>query len=52
LKIRADLVFNKSTGDITGFIDYGEGTLEHRFAELQQQCKQQKLADREVAATY
>ena len=49
MKIRADLVFNKSTGDITGFVDYGEGTLEHQFTELQQRCKQQKLADREVA---
>ena len=49
MKIRADLVLNKSTGDITGFVDYGEGTLEHQFTELQQRCKQQKLADREVA---
>ena len=49
MKIRADLMFNKSTGEITGFVDYGEGTLEHRFTELQQQCKQKKLADREVA---
>ena len=49
MKIRSDLVFNKSTGEITGFVDYGEGTLEHQFTELQQQCKQQKLADREVA---
>ena len=49
MKIRADLVFNKSSGEITGFVDYGEGTLEHRFTELQQRCKQQRLADREVA---
>ena len=49
MKIRADLVFSKSTGYITGFVDYGEGTLEHQFTELQQRCKQQKLADREVA---
>ena len=48
MKIRADLVFIKTSGEITGFVDYGEGTLEHRFTELQQQCKQQKLADREV----
>jgi len=49
MKIRADLVFNESTGEITGFVDYGEGTLEHCFKELHQQCNQQKLADREVA---
>jgi len=24
MKIRADLVFNKTTGEITGFIDYGK----------------------------
>ena len=33
MKIRADLVFNKTSGEITGFVDYGEGTLEHRFTE-------------------
>jgi len=47
-KIRADLVFNKTSGEITGFVDYGEGTLEHKFQELHQQCKQQKLSEREV----
>ena len=49
MKIRTDLVFNKTSGEITGFVDYGEGTLEHKFTELQEQCKQQKLADRELA---
>ena len=49
MKIRADLVFNKMSGEITGFVDYGAGTLEHKFTQLQQQCKQQKLSDREVA---
>ena len=49
MKIRADLVFNKITGEITGFVDYGEGTLEHKFTELHTRCKQQKLCDREVA---
>ena len=48
LKIHADLVFNKMSGEITGFVDYGAGTLEHKFTQLQQQCKQQKLSDREV----
>ena len=46
MKIRADLVFNKTTGDIVGYVDYGEGTLEHKFSILQQQCKQQKLPNR------
>ena len=39
MKIRADLVFNKMSGEITGFVDYGAGTLEHKFTQLQQQCK-------------
>jgi len=49
MKIHADLVFNKMTGEITGFVDYGEGTLEHKFTDLHTRCKQQKLCDREVA---
>ena len=27
MKIRADLVFDKTSGDIVGYVDYGEGTL-------------------------
>ena len=42
-------MFSKTTGEITGYVDYGQGTLEHKFTALQQQCKKQKLADREVA---
>ena len=49
MKNRADLVINNTTDEIIGFVDYGERTLEHRFSELQEQCKQQKLADRKVA---
>lgn len=50
MKIRADLVFSKTSREIAGYVDYGQGTLEHKFIALQQQCKQQKLlADREVA---
>lgn len=34
MKIREDLVFNKVTGEITGFVDYGEESLDVRFNEL------------------
>ena len=42
-------MFSKTTGEITGYVDYGQGTLKHKFTALQQQCKKQKLTDREVA---
>ena len=28
MKIREDIVFDKSTGEVTGFIDYGEANLD------------------------
>ena len=37
------------SGEIRGFVDYGEGTLEHKFMELQEECKQQKPADKKLA---
>ena len=50
MKIREDLVFDKVTGEITGFVDFGdEGGLDKKFAVLRQQCKEQSLAEREVA---
>ena len=49
MKIRADLVFDKTSGDIVGYVDYGEGTLDHKLSMLQQKCKQKRLPDREVA---
>lgn len=49
MKIREDLVFDKSTGEITGFIDYGEYSLDQRFVILKEQCINQKLQDKKVA---
>lgn len=49
MKIREDLVFDKSTGEITGFVDYGEYSLDQRFAMLKEQCINQKLEDKKVA---
>ena len=34
MKIREDLVFDKVTGEITGFVDYGEESLNVRFNAL------------------
>jgi len=33
MKIREDLVSDKTTGVITGFVDYGKQNLDQRFAE-------------------
>jgi len=41
MKIREDLVFNKATGQITGFVDYGEPILNEHFASLREKCRQQ-----------
>ena len=45
MKIREDLVSDKTTGVITGFVDYGKQNLDQRFAEecmlhwpLKQRC--------------
>ena len=35
-------MFEKSTGDIVGFVDYGEESLNKKFAALREQCKKQK----------
>ena len=49
MKIREDLVFDKETGEITEFVDFGDEGLDKKFAVLQQQCKEQSLAERQVA---
>ena len=36
MNIREDLVFNKTTGEIIGFVDYGEGSFDDRFTELRE----------------
>ena len=49
MKIREDLVFDKVTGDITGFVDYADESLNVQFNELQQKCKRLNQDKREVA---
>ena len=49
MKIR-DLVFNKTTGEIIGFVDYGEGSFDDRFTELRERCKKgSQIKDRTIA---
>ena len=49
IKIREDLVFDKVIGEITGFVDYGEESLDVRFNELQRKSQNQNPDKREVA---
>jgi len=52
MKIREDLVFNKATGKITGFVDYGEETFDERFEELRERCNQGSRIRGRVVATH
>ena len=49
MKIREDLVFDKSTGEVIGFIDYGEGSLDQNFVALREQCVKQRFDHSKVA---
>ena len=51
MKIREDLVFNKTTGEITGFVDYGEETFDESFEELRR-CNQGSQIRERVVATH
>ena len=42
MKIREDLVFNKFTGEIIGFIDFGEDNMDKHFSALKKDCTMQK----------
>ena len=39
MKIREDLVFKKDTGEIIGFVDFGQGSFDDRFTELKSGVK-------------
>ena len=49
MKIREDLVFDKSTGEVIGFIDCGEGSLDQKFVALREQCVKQRFDHSKVA---
>jgi len=42
MKIREDLVFNKFTGEIVGFVDFGENSMDKHFSALKKDCTMQK----------
>ena len=49
MKIREDIVFDKSTGEVTWFIDYSETNLDQQFVVLKEQCVKQKLDHNKIA---
>ena len=52
MKIREDLVFDKTTGMITGFVDFGQQSLDERFSALKEQCTRNKLLSERTVATH
>ena len=50
MKIREDLVFDKHTGMVTGFVEYGQQSLDQRFSALAEECTHAlNLSERTVA---
>ena len=49
MKVREDLVFDKATGMIKGFVDFGQQSLDERFSALKGQCANKPLSERTVA---
>lgn len=52
MKIREDLVFKKDTGEIIGFVDFGQGSFDDRFTELKERCKKGSQMNERVVATH
>ena len=52
MKIREDLVFDKTTGMITGFVDYGQQSLDESFSALKEQYTKNKPLSGRTVATY
>ena len=52
MKIREDLVFDKNTGMITGFIDYGQQSLDQRFSALAEECSHTIVLNKRTVASH
>ena len=49
MKIREDIVFNKTTGEIVGFVDYGEENFDQ---ELRTRCNKDSQINDRIVATH
>ena len=52
MKIREDLVFEKHTGIIKGFVDYGQQSLDSCFSALAEECSQYSTLNKRTVATH
>ena len=52
MKIREDLVFDKHTGMVTGFVDYGQQSLDQRFSALAEECNHALSLSKRTVATH
>jgi len=52
MKIREDLVFDKNTGIIKGFVDYGQQSLDSRFSALAEECSNNSVLKKRTVATH
>ena len=52
MKIQEDLVFNKHTGMITGFVDYGQQSLDQRFSALTEECSHTLTSSKRTIASH
>lgn len=52
MKIREDLVFDKYTGIITGFVDYGQQSLDHHFSALEEECSHTLALKKRTVASH
>ena len=52
MEIWEDLVFDQTAGMITGFVDFGQQSLDEQFSALKEQCTRNKLLSERTVATY
>ena len=52
MKVREDLVFNKHTGMVTGFVDHGQQSLDQRFSTLAEECNHALSLSKRIVATH
>lgn len=45
-------MFKKDTGEIIGFVDFGQGSFDDRFTELKERCKKGSQMNERIVATH
>ena len=52
MKVHEDLIFDKHTGMVTGFVDYGQQSLDRRFSALAEECNHALSLSKRTVATH